>query len=259
MLFEGKVALVSGSGPGLGKEVALGLAREGADVAVAARRSDGVAKVAAKVEALGRRALPVTCDVTDPDACKAAADQVAAELGGVDVLVANAYHDGDFASVMDADLSAWRTTMDVNFFGAVHMTRAVVPHMKARGGGRIVMVNTMSTERIEPGFGAYAASKAALKSITRTLAKELGPDGIRVNGVHPGYIWGPSVEWYLKHLAEENGTTPEEEYEKVASQTALGYIPDAAEIAGAVLLMASDLARCVTGQALGANAGQVFH
>jgi NAD(P)-dependent dehydrogenase (short-subunit alcohol dehydrogenase family) len=160
---------------------------------------------------------------------------------------------------MDADLAGWRTTIDVNLFGAVHMTRAVVPHMKTRGGGRIVMVNTMSTERIEEGFGIYAASKAALKSMTRTLAKELGRDGIRVNGVHPGYIWGPSVEWYLKHLAEENGTTPEVEYEKVASQTALGYIPDAAEIAGAVLLLASDLARCVTGQALGANAGQVFH
>jgi NAD(P)-dependent dehydrogenase (short-subunit alcohol dehydrogenase family) len=259
MLFEGKIAIVSGSGPGMGREIALALAREGADVAVAARREDKVARVAQKIEALGRRALAVRCDVTDPEQCQSLADRTAAELGGIDVLVNNAYHDGDMAKVVEADLSAWQTTIDVNLFGAVNMTRAVHPHMAERGGGRIVMVNTMSTERTEVGFGIYAASKSALKSITKTLAKELGPDGIRVNGVHPGYIWGPSVEWYLKHLAEENGTTPEEEYEKVASQTALGYIPDAAEIAGAVLLMASDLARCVTGQALGANAGQVFH
>ena len=259
MLFDGKVAIVSGSGPGLGKEVALGLAREGADVVVCARRADGVAKVAAKVEALGRRALPLTCDVTDPDACQAVVDQAVAELGGVDVLVANAYHDGDFNPVLQADLDTWRTTLDVNLFGAVHMTRAVAPTMKAAGGGRIVMVNTMSTERIQPGFGIYAASKAALKSITRTLALELGRDGIRVNGVHPGYIWGPSVEWFFKHQAEERGITPEEVYAEVADQTSLGYIPDAAEIAGVVLLLASDLARCMTGQAVGANAGQWFH
>jgi NAD(P)-dependent dehydrogenase (short-subunit alcohol dehydrogenase family) len=131
--------------------------------------------------------------------------------------------------------------------------------MKARGDGRIVMVNTMSTERVAEGFGIYAASKSALKSITRTLAKELGPDGIRVNGVHPGYIWGPSVKWYFEHQATERGITPEEVYAEVASENALGYIPDAAEIANVVLLLASDLARCVTGQALGANAGQVFH
>ncbi|WCO65535.1 SDR family oxidoreductase [Iamia majanohamensis] len=259
MLFENKVAIVSGSGPGLGKEVALGLAREGADVVVAARRADGVAKVAAKVEALGRRALPLTCDVTDPDACQALADQAAAEMGGVDVLVANAYHDGDMRTVLDADLDAWRTTLDVNLFGAVHMTRAVAPHMKERGGGRIVMVNTMSTERIQEGFGIYAASKSALKSITRTLALELGRDGIRVNGVHPGYIWGPQVKWYFEHLAEERGTTPEEVYADVAKDTALGYLPPAKEIADVVLLLASDLASCVTGQALGANGGQWFH
>jgi NAD(P)-dependent dehydrogenase (short-subunit alcohol dehydrogenase family) len=259
MLFEGKIAIVSGSGPGMGREIALALAREGADVAVAARREDKVAKVAQKIEALGRRALPVRCDVTDPDQCQVLADRTAAELGGVDVLVNNAYHDGDFAKVVEADLSGWRTTIDVNLFGAVHMTRAVHPHMKARGGGRIVMVNTMSTERVAEGFGIYAASKSALKSITRTLAKELGPDGIRVNGVHPGYIWGPSVKWYFEQQAEERGITPEDVYAEVASENALGYIPDAAEIANVVLLLASDLARCVTGQALGANAGQVFH
>lgn len=257
-LFDGKVAIVSGSGPGLGREIAFALAREGCDVAVAARQEDKVARVAAKIEAMGRRALPVRCDVTDPDQCRALADRTVEELGAVDVLVNNAFHDGDFSPVMSADLAAWRTTLDVNLFGAVNMTRAVQPHMKANGGGRIVMVNTTSTERIQHGFGIYAASKSALKTMTKTLAKELGPDGIRVNGVHPGYIWGPSVKWYFEHQAEERGITPEEVYAEVAAENALDYIPDAAEVANVVILLASDLARCVTGQALGANAGQVF-
>jgi NAD(P)-dependent dehydrogenase (short-subunit alcohol dehydrogenase family) len=258
MLLDGKVAVVSGTGPGLGREIALALAREGADVVVAARRADGVARLAAKLEGLGARALPVQCDVTDPDACHGVAEQAVAEFGGIDVLVANAFHDGDFSTVLDADLTAWRTTFDVNFFGAVQMVRSVAPHMKARGGGQIVMVNTMSTERVEPLFGVYAASKAALKSITRTLAKELGGDGIRVNGVHPGYIWGRSVEVYFERLAEERGVTAAEVHQEIADQIALGYIPDAAEIANVVAFLASDMARCLTGQSIGANGGHWF-
>jgi NAD(P)-dependent dehydrogenase (short-subunit alcohol dehydrogenase family) len=91
--------------------------------------------------------------------------------------------------------------------------------------------------------------------VTKTLARELGPSGIRVNGVFPGYIWGPNVEWYFKHLAEERGVTPEEVYAEVASGNALHYIPDSAEIAGTVVFLASDLARPVTGQSINVSAG----
>ncbi len=259
MLLEGKVAVVSGIGPGMGREVSLALAREGADIVLGGRTAARLAEVADDVEGCGRRALSVTCDVTDPDACRVLAERAGDAFGRIDVLVNNAFSDGDFSPVLDADLDAWRRTLEVNLFGALHMTRAVVPHMEARGDGRIVMINTMSTERIQEGFGAYAASKNALKSATRTLARELGPKGIRVNGIHPGYIWGPSVEWYLRHLAGRRGTTFEEVYAEVAGETCLGYLPDAAEIAGAVVFLASDLARAVTGQSLGVNAGHWFH
>lgn len=259
MLLKGKVAVVSGVGPGMGREVALALAREGADVVLGGRTGSRLAKVAAEVEGCGRRALSVTCDVTDEGACRSLAERAAETLGGVDILVNNAFSDGDFSTVVEADLDAWRRTMEVNLFGALHMTRAVAPHMEARGEGRIVMVNTMSTERIQSGFGAYSASKNALKSVTRTLARELGPKGIRVNGIHPGYIWGSSVEWYFNHLADQRGVTFDEVYAEVADQTCLGYLPDAAEIAGTVVFLASDLARAVTGQSLGVNAGHWFH
>lgn len=258
-LVAGKVAVVSGVGPGMGRDIAVALASAGADVALVGRTESKLRQVAVAVEEAGGRALPLVADVTDAAACTGVADTAAAELGGIDILVANAYHDGDFQAVVDADLDVWRTTIEVNLFGAVHMVRATVAHMRKRGEGRIVMINTMSTERVQPGFGIYAASKNALKSMTKTLALELGTDGIRVNGVHPGYIWGPPVEWYFKHQAEQRGMTPEEVYAEVADQTALGYIPDSAEISGTVLFLASDLARAVTGQSLGVNAGHWFH
>jgi NAD(P)-dependent dehydrogenase (short-subunit alcohol dehydrogenase family) len=120
------------------------------------------------------------------------------------------------------------------------------------------MINSMSAHRIQPTFGAYTASKAALESATKTLAVELGPYGIRVNGIHPGYIWGDSVEWYFNFLAEKQGVTFQEVYDEVASETCLGYLPSSEEIAGAVVFFASDLAKAVTGQSIGVNAGHWF-
>ena len=106
---------------------------------------------------------------------------------------------------MDAPLEEWRVTMDVNLWGTLQMTKAAVPAMIERGGGSIVMINSMSTHRIEPTYGAYAASKGALETATKTLALELGPHAIRVNGVFPGYIWGDSVEWYFGYLGKKRG------------------------------------------------------
>ena len=153
----------------------------------------------------------------------------------------------------------WRRIFDVNFFGSVQLTQAVVPHMKAQRRGSVVMVNSMSVRIIEPNFGGYAASKGALMTVVQTLAKELGAHGIRVNSVVPGYIWGPALSRYFEHLAAERGVTPDAVYAEVASRTALNHIPDSDEIADAVVFLASDLSRAVTGQALDVNGGHYFH
>jgi NAD(P)-dependent dehydrogenase (short-subunit alcohol dehydrogenase family) len=258
MLLEGKVAIVSGIGPGMGRDVALLFAREGADVVLGARTESKVKEVAAEVEELGRRAVPVRLDITYRSSCDDAVAAAVDAFGRVDILVNNAFHDGDFTLFEDADLESWRRTVDTNLFGTLQLTQAVVPTMKAQGDGRIVMVNTMSSVRIQPRFGAYAASKGALGTATKTLAAELGRYGIRVNAIHPGYIWGDSVEMYFQHLAQRKGITFEEQYESVASQTALGYLPHSSEIAGSVLFFASDLSKPVTGQALGVNAGHFY-
>jgi len=254
-MLDGKVAFVSGIGPGMGRDIAMLLARHGADVVLGARRTEQSEEVAAEVRALGRRAEVVTLDITDPDACEGAVERATSALGGLDVLVNNAFQDGNHKRFLDAPLDEWRATMDVNLWGTLQMTRAAAPAMIERGGGSIVMINSMSTHRVEATYGAYAASKGALETATKTLALELGAHGIRVNGVFPGYIWGDSVEWYLGYLGKKRGVSGEDVYQELAGETALGYLPHSSEIAGSVLFFASDLSKPVTGQSLDVNCG----
>ena len=204
-LLDGKVTLVSGAGPGLGRDVALACGREGATVVVAARTEDNVRALAAEVEAAGAPALGLRLDITDAEQCRATVQRIVDAYGRLDVLVNNAFDDGDRTPFLDADLDRWRRTTEVNLFGTLQLTQACAPQMVAQGDGRIVMVNSMSAVRIRPGWGAYTASKAGLAAVTKVLAAELGEHGVRVNGVHPGYIWGDSVEMYFEYLAEEEG------------------------------------------------------
>jgi NAD(P)-dependent dehydrogenase (short-subunit alcohol dehydrogenase family) len=259
MLLANRVAIVSGIGPGMGRDISLTFAREGADVVLAARTEQALEEVAAEVRGLGRRALCVPTDIARAEDCKRLAEKAQAEFGRIDILVNNAFRGMSFKLFEEDELDDWRKIFDVNVFGTLQLSQAVVPHMKARGGGSIVMINTMSTRIIEPRHGGYAASKGALMIASQTLAKELGAYKIRVNSVVPGYIWGASLERYFQHLATEQKTTPEAVYAEIASRTALNHIPTSEEIAGAVLFFASDLSRAITGQALDVNGGHFFH
>jgi len=259
VLLANRTAIVSGIGPGLGQAIALAFAREGADVVLAARRPGPLEEVAARVRAAGRRALAVPTDIADPAACRRLAETAVRELGGVDVLVNNAFLGGRYERIEDATMADWRAVFDVNVFGSIQLSQAVIPAMRARGGGSIVMVNSMSMRVIEPRFGGYAASKGALMTAAQTLAKEVGAYRIRVNSVVPGYIWGPALQGYFQQLAAQQGTTPEAVYADIAARTALNHIPTSEEIAEAVVFFASDLSRVITGQALDVNAGHYFH
>ena len=258
-LLRDRVAIVSGVGPGLGRALALACAREGAHLVLGARTAAALETVAAEVRALGRRAVAVPTDVARPEDCRRLADAAHAELGRIDVLVNNAFRSAPYDPVDEASMDDWRSIFDVNLFGSVQLSQAVIPRMKAQKSGSIVMVGSMSVRVIEPRFGGYAASKAALISTAQTMAKELGGAGIRVNTVVPGYIWGPALEGYFKQLAARQGTTPEAVQAEIASRTALNHIPDSDEVAAAVLFFASDLSRAVTGQALDVNGGHYFH
>ena len=259
MLLQDRIAIVSGIGPGMGRDISLAFAREGAHVVLAARRQATLEEVAAEVRALGRRALCVATDIAQAQQCQQLAAAAQREFGRIDILVNNAFMGGIEEPIERVDMSAWRRLFDVNVMGSVQLSQAVVPTMKAQGGGTIIMINSMSMRIIEPCFGGYAASKAALITAAQTLARELGPYGIRVNSVVPGYIWGLSLEGYFKRLAQQRGTTPEAVYAEIASRTALNHIPNSEEIAGAVVFFASDLSRVITGQALDVNGGHFFH
>jgi NAD(P)-dependent dehydrogenase (short-subunit alcohol dehydrogenase family) len=239
VLLEGKVAIVSGVGPGLGRAICDALHREGALLVVG--DLDGAA-VQSVVDDLG--AAGQVCDITDAAACTALAELATATHGRIDVLVNDAYHGGDFATFEDADLDSWRATADVNIWGSLQMVKAVL---------------TQGVEWVLPTFGAYTGSKAALAHLTKLLASELGGYGIRVNGVCPGPIWAAALQGYLQHLADERGVDLQVVYDEWASETALKYLVPPEDVTGTVVFLASDLARPVTGQAIYTGAGQWFH
>jgi NAD(P)-dependent dehydrogenase (short-subunit alcohol dehydrogenase family) len=259
MLLEDKVVVVSGIGPGMGRDISLACAREGAHLVLAARTEAALESLAKEIRSLGRKAVPVVTDIARADDCERLAERAVQELGRIDVLVNNAFRGPSFRKIEEEPIDEWRAIFDVNVFGSLGLSKAVVPQMKRQGGGSIVMINSMSMRLIEPGHGGYAASKGALMVATQTLAKELGPYKIRVNSVVPGYIWSEKLEGYFKILASQQGKSAEEVYRDIASRTCLEHIPDSAEIADTVVFFASDLSRVVTGQALDVNAGHFMH
>jgi NAD(P)-dependent dehydrogenase (short-subunit alcohol dehydrogenase family) len=258
MLLENRIAIVSGIGPGMGRDIALAFAREGADLALGARSAEYVESVAKEVRALGRRALALPTDITSPADCARLVGAAEEELGGVDVLVNNAYHPGTYELFESGDLERWRAPLEVNLLGSLRLTQEAVPRLKRRGGGSVVFVNSMIVREVLPTMASYAASKGALLAAAQGLARELGPHKIRVNSVLPGYIWGATLEGYFKAQAAARKVTPEQVYGEVAVKIALGRIPTSEEIVGAVVFFASDLARAITGQTLDVNGGQVM-
>jgi NAD(P)-dependent dehydrogenase (short-subunit alcohol dehydrogenase family) len=256
MFGEGRVAVVTGVGPGMGRSVALGLARHGVDMALAARRRERLEAVAEEVRTLGCDPLIVCTDIADPDACSALVSAAKERFGGVDILVQNGHDEGDWTFAVDADPDRWRDAFDVNFFGALHLAQVVAPSMRERGGGAIVFVNSGAALHNPQRMGAYATSKSALASLTRTLAIELGQWKIRVNGVFLGAVQGETLTAAAVQASTASGMSPGEWLEQKPADFALGFIPTPDQCAGTVLFLCSDLATPVTGVHVPVNGGQ---
>ena len=258
MLLEGRVAIVSGIGPGVGRAVALAFAREGADVVLGARTEERLQELAKEIEARGRRVAYRATNIRYDDQCLALAETAVETFGGIDVLVNNAFWHGPMGSIHSMDPDAYRKAYETNVIGSIAMTNACVPSMSDRGGGSVVMVNSLAARQGWDDEAPYAASKGGLLTAARALARSLGPSGIRVNSILPGPIWGPSLKYWFGELAKERGVTPEEVYATEASRTSLRHIPTSDEVADAILFFASDLSKAVTGQTLDVNAGSYF-
>lgn len=243
---QGKIALVTGAGQGIGRGCALGLAREGADVAVNDLEEGRAREVAEEVRALGRRAVVVAANVADEGQVETMVARIVAELGGLDLLVNNAGF-GRPLLVEDMSHAEWDKIVDVNLGGTFNCSRAAIRPMRERGGGRIVNIASIAARNMAYHGGVdYTASKWGILGLTRHLAFELGRDRIAVNAVCPGVTLTPLV------LANSS----EEERAALARRAPLGEAVKPEDIAEAVLFFASrERARLVTGASLDVDAG----
>jgi NAD(P)-dependent dehydrogenase (short-subunit alcohol dehydrogenase family) len=257
-LLTGTVVVVSGVGPGLGRSIALASAREGADVVLAARTASRLDEVAKEVTALGRRGVAVPADITDEQSAALLADAALAAFGRVDTLVNNAFAIPPLTSLADADLAAIRAALDTNVVATLRLTRLFTPALAASRGS-VVMINSAVLRHSRLPFGGYKMAKSALLALAQSLATELGPQGIRVNSVAPGYIWADSLKWYFGYLARQRGVDRQQVYDETAATTDLRRLPEPDEVADAVIFLASSMARAITGQCLDVNSGEYHH
>ncbi|BBH67465.1 short-chain dehydrogenase [Actinoplanes sp. OR16] len=256
-MLTGKVVLVAGVGPGLGQEIAVRAARAGADVVLAARTGSFLAEVAGKVTAAGRRALAVPTDLGDAAATERLVAAALEEFGTVDALVHNAFAMPPMRSVNKVDLADVADSFELNVLAALRVIRSLTPALIASRGS-IVVVNSAVLRHSRKPFGPYKMVKAALLAATQNLASELGPSGVRVNSVAPGWIWADTLRSWFGYLAAQRGVPAQEIYDETAATTDLRRLPEPAEVADAILFLASDLARGITGQCLDVNCGE-FH
>jgi NAD(P)-dependent dehydrogenase (short-subunit alcohol dehydrogenase family) len=252
-LLDGKAAVVTGIGPGIGRATALALAEQGADIALGARTEATLKEVANEIEALGRRAVWHPTNIADNEQCLGLAKTAVDAFGKIDVVVQNAFMHGPFGGAVDSDPEDWRKVYKVNVMGTLQLVQACLPHMGE--GGSVIVTNSMASRTSTPLESAYAASKAAMLSLVRTFAQEVGPRGIRVNSVLPGWVNGQSLDFYFEWLANERGVTPKDIHDEIANETAMKKLVVPDDIAGAIVFLASPLSNGITGITLDVNAG----
>ncbi|HLG89620.1 MAG TPA: SDR family oxidoreductase [Alphaproteobacteria bacterium] len=257
--LAGRTAILSGAGAGLGLEIARGLAREGANLVLGDIDDRALAASTEAARALGAQVVGLKTDIRSDADCRALVDLALQSFGSVGILINDAFLAEAGGTFEDAELAAWQAVSEVNLWGSLRMIKAALPALKAGAEGRIININTHGAEKLDPLFGGYTASKAALAHLTRHLAREFGRYGIRVNGVHPGPMDAEPRRNYLTELAKSMGTTYDALDAEWRGRTALGYLATAADVADAVIFLASPAARSITGQALYVDSGEWFH
>lgn len=250
--LDGRVAIVTGGGTGIGKAIATTFAQAGAHVVVSGRTRETIGPVA---DAIGGTA--VLCDVAKLDEVEALFAQALTITGKVDVLVNNAGQSGPIGNIADVDLDAWRACIEINLFGTVNGLRVASRIMSAQGSGSIINMSSLMGLKGYPMRSAYCATKFAVIGLTETVAREIGPAGVRVNALCPGAISGELMDRVVARRAAAEGRDPAEiikqNYTDVA---ALRRWVTPEEVAAAALFLASDASSSLTGERIRTDAGR---
>ena len=256
MQLEGKIAVVTGGGKGIGQAIALTFAGEGADVVIAARTEADLKKTAAQIEKTGRKCLAIVTDLAVPEQVRAMVDRTLEKLGRVDVLVNNAGIGGPVASVADMNLEGWNQTLAINLTGTMLCAKYILKDdMIPRKSGNIINISSISGRFGHANRSPYSASKWGLIGLTQTLALEVGQYGIRVNCITPGPVEGERIEWAMRQVSKKQGISYEQAVANEVARTALGKMVKPEEVAALAVFLASEKSAGMTGQTINCSAG----
>jgi len=245
--LSGKVALITGADSGIGKAVAIAFAREGADIVVSyLNEHDDAQDTGQWVEKAGRRAVLISGDIKSEEHCNELIHRTVTEFGKIDILVNNAAFQRTYSDIADITAQDWDETFRTNIYAPFFLAKAAVAHMPR--GSAIINTTSIQSRQPSPYLLAYASTKGAISNFTAGLAEMFAEKGIRVNAVAPGPIWTPLIP----------STMPAEKTEKFGQQTLIGRAGQPAELAGAFVLLASELGSFMTGAVVPVTGGEIM-
>ena len=253
--LKGKVAIVTGGGRGIGKGIAIGLAKAGAKVVVTSRKINDLEETAADIKAFGGEAMALQSHLGKMEEIQKMVSTVMDKYGRIDILVNNAGASPAMGSVLDSDERLWDTVMNLNVKGVYFTSQAVANIMKKQGGGKIINIASVDGHKPEPMVSVYSISKAACRHITQAFAMELASFNIQVNTICPGPVASKMMDSHWFHLPPEE---QKKQKEALAKMLPMGRIGDPDDIAGVAILLASDASNYMTGADIVIDGGMLL-
>ncbi len=254
-MLNGKSALITGGGRGIGRAIALEFARNGARVAVAARTAEQVEQVAAEISG---DAVALVCDVSDPESVARMFSRMREDFGNPDILVNNAGI-AESATLVNTTDELWHRHLAINLSGTFYCMRAALPAMLKRGWGRVINVASIAGKSGAPYIAAYSASKHGVLGLTRSAALELATTGVTVNAICPGYVDTDMVTRGIDQITAKTGRTADEALDSLKKMSPQNRLVTPEEVAAIALLLASDAGRGINGQGINVDGGSVLY